>query len=183
MNIKMSQLMLDQRIGFTDLSREIAHPKEQLLQIHQYPSQSIRDTYTHIEQTFVNSQTSEQDTTTKKLLLNSLPAYIYQDAHFHKFLQAIRCLTRSSHLFTLITVPPIISTRTRDTLIKYSDYYIQINKVAKGYKDFTGSLTILKEVQSCNIRNQLRGVSVWGLKSSRKQVRIESLYEQPFEQQ
>jgi hypothetical protein len=131
---------------FTDLSKEIINPKESHLQIHHYPTQSLKDTYTNIEQTFVNSQSSEQDTNTKKLLLSSLPAYIYQDAHFNKFIQAIRCLTRSSHLFTLITVPPIISSRTRDTLIKYSDYYIQINKVAKGYRDFTGSLTILKEV-------------------------------------
>lgn len=144
MNIKINNLTLDERILFTDLSKEINNPKEEILQIHQYPSLSIRDTYSHMEQTFVNSQTHDQDTNTKKLLLHSLPAYIYQDKQFHSFLQALRCLTRSSHLFTLITVPPIIPDHIRDTLIKYSDYYIQINKIAKGYKDFTGSLTILK---------------------------------------
>jgi hypothetical protein len=100
--------------------------------------------YRHIEESFVNSQVDEKDSSTKKLLLTSLPAYIYKEKDFSNFLQAIRCLTRSSHLFTLITVPPIISAEIRNKLIKYSDYYIQINKVGKGYEDFTGSLTILK---------------------------------------
>lgn len=29
-------------------------------------------------------------------------------------------------------------------MIYYSDYYIQMGKVGKGYKDFTGSITVLK---------------------------------------
>jgi hypothetical protein len=55
-------------------------------------------------------------------------------------------MTRSSHLFTLISVPPIISEEIRKKLIYFSDYYVKIDKVGKGYKDFTASITILKEV-------------------------------------
>jgi len=29
-------------------------------------------------------------------------------------------------------------------MIYFSDYYLQIGKVGKGYKDFTGSIAVLK---------------------------------------
>jgi len=47
-------------------------------------------------------------------------------------------------VFTLITLPPIISEKIRNRMIYFSDYYLQIGKVGKGYKDFTGSISILK---------------------------------------
>ncbi len=87
-------------------------------------------------------------------------------------MKAVRCLTRSSHLFTLITVPPILPPAARNALIKHADYYISVSKIAKGYEDFTGSLTILKEVESSSLRSQFRGVSVWGIKATRKEIRL-----------
>jgi hypothetical protein len=78
------------------------------------------------------------------MLLSSIPSYFYSQKQFWEFIKALRCLTRSSHLFTLITVPPIISDEIRNKLIYFSDYYIQIGKVGKGYKDFTASITVLK---------------------------------------
>jgi hypothetical protein len=76
--------------------------------------------------------------------LSSIPSYFYKNKNFSEFLTALRCMTRSSHVFTLITVPSIISEEIRNKLIKYSDYYIQIGKLGKGYNDFAGSLSILK---------------------------------------
>jgi len=80
----------------------------------------------------------------------------------------LRCLTRSSNVFTLITVPHIISKVVKDKLVKYSDYFIEVSKLGKGYEDFTGSLTIVKEVECAALRTCLRGPSVWGLKGGRK---------------
>ena len=87
---------------------------------------------------------SEKDVRNKKILFSSLPSYIYNHDNFVDFLHAIRCMTRTSHATTLITVPPIISDRIRNTFLLYSDYYMQINKVSKGYKDFHASINILK---------------------------------------
>lgn len=53
-------------------------------------------------------------------------------------------------------------------MIYFSDYYLQIGKVGKGYKDFTGSISILKEVETCSIRSNYRGVSIWGIKNKKK---------------
>jgi hypothetical protein len=78
---------------------------------------------------------------------------------------------------TLITVPPIISEAVRGCLLKYADYYLQLGKVGKGYSDFTGSLRILKEVEVGTLRSVFRGPSLWGIKATRKALRIESLYE------
>lgn len=77
-------------------------------------------------------------------------------------------MTRSSHVFTLITVPPIISDSTRKKLLMYSDYYLQLGKVGDGYKDFTASIKVMKEIQTCQIRSQYRGESIWGIKNKKK---------------
>lgn len=53
-------------------------------------------------------------------------------------------------------------------MIYFSDYYLQIDKVGKGYKDFTGSISVLKEVETCAIRSNYRGVSIWGIKNRKK---------------
>ncbi len=71
-------------------------------------------------------------------------------------------------MFTLLTLPPIISDEIRNKMIYFSDYYLQIGKVGKGYRDFTGSISILKEVETCNLRNNYRGVSIWGIKNKKK---------------
>lgn len=87
---------------------------------------------------------SEKDARNKKILLASLPSYIYNNEGFVDFIRALRCLARTSHATTLITIPSIISDQVRNRLLLYSDYYLQINKVGKGYTDFHASLTILK---------------------------------------
>lgn len=122
----------------------MTNPKEELLRLNQYPRGTVLEIYRHIEESYVNSQADEKDTNTKKLLLSSLPAYCYQDKDFSRFLKAIRCLTRSSHLFTLITVPPILPSNIKSKLIKHADYYLSVSNVGKGYEDFTASLTVLK---------------------------------------
>ena len=73
-----------------------------------------------------------------------MPSYFYKDKQLSQFLHALRCLTRSSHVTTLITLPPTISDQVRNKFILYADYYFQIGKVGQGYKDFNSSLTILK---------------------------------------
>jgi hypothetical protein len=73
-----------------------------------------------------------------------MPSYFYLSANLREFLVAIRALTRSSHLTTLITLPPIISNQIREIFLMYSDYYLQIGKIGEGYTDFCSSLTILK---------------------------------------
>jgi hypothetical protein len=67
-------------------------------------------------------------------------------------------------------------------MIYFSDYYLQIDKVGKGYKDFTGSISVLKEVETCAIRSNYRGVSIWGIKNRKKEFRIEALYEQAVDE-
>ena len=54
--------------------------------------------------------------------------------------------------------------------------------MGKGYNDFTGSISVLKEVETCSIRTNYRGVSIWGIKNRKKEFRIESLYEQAVEE-
>lgn len=115
------------------------------------------------------------------MLLSSIPAFLYQDPEFGEFLKAIRCLTRSSHILTLITVPPVISEGVRGRLIKCADYYLQLGKVSKGYSDFTGSLRVLKESEVGTLRSVFRGPSLWGIKTTRKALKIESLYEEVME--
>jgi hypothetical protein len=183
MNIKLSNLSLDERIAFTDLSKEVANPDEHLLRVRQYPNASPCEIYRSIEESYVDSQADDKDASTKKILLTSLPAYLYKHADFSQFLQALRCLTRSSNVLTLVTVPPIITPPTRSRLIKYADYYLQMGSLGKGYEDFTGSLTVLKEVECGALRSCLRGATVWGLKCGRKELRIENLYEQPLEEE
>lgn len=182
MHIQLSTLSLDDRIAFTDLSKQLPDPDQALLRLRQYPHASPGEVYRDIEETYLDSQAGDKDTSTKKLLLTSLPAYLYKHAEFAQFLQALRCLTRSSNVLTLLTVPPIIAAPTRDRLVKYADYYLQMGSLGKGYEDFTGSLTILKEVECGALRSSFRGPTVWGLKSSRKELRIENLYEQPLEE-
>jgi len=58
---------------------------------------------------------------------------------------------------------------------------MQINKIGQGYTDFCSSLTILKEIQPCQIKTKNRGVSIWGIKNRKKELRIESLYEEVIE--
>lgn len=65
--------------------------------------------------------------------------------------------------------------------MKCADYYLQLGKVGKGYSDFTGTLRILKEVEVGTLRSVFRGPSLWGIKASRKGLRIESLYEELME--
>jgi hypothetical protein len=48
MNIKLNHLALDERIAFTDLSKEVPNPKEELLKLNQYPGGSVRELYRHI---------------------------------------------------------------------------------------------------------------------------------------
>lgn len=48
MNIKLNQLALDERIAFTDLSKEVPNPKEELFKLNQYPGGSVRELYRHI---------------------------------------------------------------------------------------------------------------------------------------
>ena len=59
----------------------------------------------------------------------------------------------------------------------YGDYYMQIGKIGQGYDDFSSTLTTLKEVQTSQIRTKYRGVSIWGIKNKKKEIRIENLYE------
>ena len=82
--------------------------------------------YRSIEEAIVAAQIDEKDTTLKKLLLSSIPAYLYKDEEFPEFLKAIKCLTRSTHTLTLITIPSILSEVARKTLIKHVDYYIKL---------------------------------------------------------
>lgn len=48
MNIKLNQLSLDEKISFTDLSKEVTNPKEEFLKLHHYPNGSLKNVYTHI---------------------------------------------------------------------------------------------------------------------------------------
>jgi len=75
-------------------------------------------------------------------------------------------------MLTLITIPPIISNVTRNKLIKYSDYYLQIDKVSKGYDDFVGSINIIKEVEVGAMKLINRGQTIWGLKLSKRELLI-----------
>ena len=68
----------------------------------------------------------EKDTSLKKLLLSSIPAYLYKDEKFPEFLKAIKCLTRSTHTLTLITIPSILPVAVQKILMKHVDYYIQL---------------------------------------------------------
>ena len=52
------------------------------MQIHNYPAQSPREAYRAIEEAIVASQVNEKDTTLKKLLLSSIPAYLYKSEEF-----------------------------------------------------------------------------------------------------
>jgi hypothetical protein len=142
-----------------------------------YPNGSLREFYQIIERNFTDCHEDEKDTRPKKILLSSLPAYIYTDSDFPTFLQALRCLTRTSHATTLLTVPPIIDEKIRKKLLLYSDYYLQMGKIGAGYDDFSSTLTILKEAQTCQIRTKYRGTSIWGIKNKKKELRIEALYE------
>lgn len=81
-------------------------------------------------------------------------------------------MTRTSHTTTLITVPPIINEEVRRKLLVYGDYYLQIGKIGQGYDDFSSTLTILKEVQTSQIRTKYRGASIWGIKNKKKELRI-----------
>lgn len=144
--------------------------------MHHYPNKHPSEVYKTVEEAIVSAQNDEKDTTLKKLLLASLPAYLYRDSEFSDFLKAIKCLTRSTHTLTLITVPSIIPANAQKILIKHSDYYIKLGQVGKGYDDFTGTLTLMKEVEVGALRSQFRGPSIWGLKSGKKQVQIEALY-------
>ena len=67
-------------------------------------------------------------------------------------------------------------------MIFFSDYYVQIGKVGKGYKDFTGSIMVVKEVETCVVRNGNRGQTIWGIKNRKKEFRIEGLYEQAVDE-
>jgi hypothetical protein len=114
----------------------------------------------------------EKDVKNKKILIASMPSYFYKSEKLRDFMVAIRALTRSSHLTTLITLPPIISNKIRELLLMYSDYYLQIGKIGEGYTDFCASLTILKEIQVGQIKMKNRGVSIWGIKNKKKEIRI-----------
>jgi hypothetical protein len=45
MTMKMSNMAIDERISYVDISREVANPDEELLKIYQYPSGSPYDIY------------------------------------------------------------------------------------------------------------------------------------------
>lgn len=128
----------------------------------------MEEFYKKIESDFLNCHEDEKDTRAKKILLSSIPSYFYNDEKFSHFLHALRCLTRTSHTTTLITVPSIIKENVRKKILTYSDYYMQIGKIGQGYDDFSSTLTILKEVQTCSIRSKYRGVSIWGIKNKKK---------------
>ncbi len=72
----------------------------------------------------------------------------------------------------MITVPSILPEKAQKYLIRHSDYYINLGQIGKGYGDFTGTLTLMKEVEVGALRSQFRGVSLWGLKSGKKQLQI-----------
>ena len=102
------------------------HPLSNLLQLHNYPTKSPKDVYRAIEEAIVASQLDEKDTTLKKLLISSVPAYLYKDEEFPEFLKAIKCLSRSTHTLTLITIPSILPQSVQKTLVKHVDYYIKL---------------------------------------------------------
>lgn len=135
---------------------------------NEFPNSSLADFYRKIEEDFMNCNIDEKDVRPKKILLSSLPSYFYNDPNLAQFLHALRCLTRSSHVTTLITLPPTISEAIRNKFLLYTDYYMQIDKVGQGYKDFNSSLTILKEVQAGQIRTKCRGRTIWGIKNKKK---------------
>ena len=83
-------------------------------------------------------------------------------------MKAIKCITRSTNTLTLITVSCIIKENIRKVLLKHSDVYLKISQVGKGYSEFTGVMSVLKEVQVGTIRNQLNGNIVWGLKKEKR---------------
>lgn len=157
---------------FLDLGKDLENIEEGLVLSSAYPTCSLQEFYKKIEEDYLNCQEDEKDTKPKKILISSLPSYFYNDANLHQFLHALRCLTRSSHVTTLITVPPIISQPIRNKLLTFTDYYLQIGKVGQGYGDFNSTLTILKEVQAGQIRTKYRGVSLWGIKNKKKELRI-----------
>jgi hypothetical protein len=82
MVIKHNALPVDERIPLIDISREISEPNSKLLQIHHYPTKTPREVYHSIEEAIISAQIDEKDTTLKKLLLSSLPAYLYKDPEF-----------------------------------------------------------------------------------------------------
>ena len=164
-----------------DISKEVANPDQKLLMLKSYPQGLPIDLYRSIEQAFLESQTSDKDNSLKKLLISSLPASTYKHRDMHNFMKALRCLARSSHLFTVVTVPPIVPSEVRNCLLQHSDDYLKIERVGSGYDDFSASLTVLKESEVGTIRSHLRGQSIWGIKSSRREIRIEPIYEQPLE--
>ena len=79
MVIKHSNLPIDERIPLIDLSKELSDPNTSILQTHHYPTKSPHQVYQAIEEALIAAQSDEKDTTLKKLLLSSLPAYLYKD--------------------------------------------------------------------------------------------------------
>ena len=61
------------------------------------------------------------------------------------------------------------------------DYYLRLGQIGKGFGDFTGTLNVLKEVEVGALRSHFRGPSLWGLKSGKRQLQIEALYEEAVE--
>jgi len=49
------------------------------LQTHHYPTKTPQQVYQAIEEALLAAQSDEKDTTLKKILLSSLPAYLYKD--------------------------------------------------------------------------------------------------------
>lgn len=168
MKINLNELILSPDVKFLDLNKEVDKVNENLVVINQYPNTSLEEFYKKIEEDYLNCQVDEKDSRHKKILLSSLPSFFYKSDQLILFLESLRCLTRSSHLTTLITVPPIIGERVRATLIRYADYYLQLGKIGEGYTDFCATLTILKEVQVGHLPTRNRGISIWGIKNKKK---------------
>lgn len=113
MSINLNELILSDEIKFLDLTKELGNVDQALIISQEYPVGQIEEFYRQIEQGYIDCQQDEKDTRHKKILLSSLPSYFYKCNGLRPFLHALRCLTRSSHVTTLITLPPIISDEVR----------------------------------------------------------------------